>query len=169
MCELERERGGILDEHRFAEEADERRVLLLEEERLRLIEEKELVRLMETERKAFLVDQRKAHEAEVKELVAQSENQLTHREDQEGRLEHAESTVRRLEQEVEELESMIKKVGLDQDAMYQEPCSSDDGLIQTEREETDPAMHETSQLTVKPRFERIVKDASVGMRREGEG
>ena len=35
-------------------------MLLLEEERLRLIEEKELVRLMEAERKAFLVDQRRA-------------------------------------------------------------------------------------------------------------
>ena len=53
------------------------RGLLLEEERLRLIEEKELARLMEAERKAFLGVQRRAHEAEVKELVAQSENQLS--------------------------------------------------------------------------------------------
>ena len=141
-------RGRIPDdEHRFTEEADERRLLLLEEERLRLIEEKELLRLMEAEREAFLVDQRRAHEAEVKELVARSENQLTHRKAQEGRLEHAESTVRRLEQEVKELESMIKKVG----------------LIQIKREETDPAMREASKV------ERIVKDASVGMRRECEG
>ena len=65
---------------------------------------------------------------------------------------HDESTVRRLEQEVEELQSMIKKVGLDQDARYEELRSSADGLIQTERAETDPATRETSQLTVKPRL-----------------
>ena len=76
---------------------------------------------------------RKAHEAEVKELVTQSENQLmhlrkqaeaamtakrrskVHREAQEGRLEHAESTARRLEQEAK-------------------------------REETNLAVHDTSQL-----------------------
>ena len=76
VCELERERVGIRDvEHRLTEETDERRLLQLEEERLRLIEEKELVRLMEAERKAFSVDRRRAHEAEVKELV--SEKQLT--------------------------------------------------------------------------------------------
>ena len=43
----------------------------------RLIEEKELVRLMETERKSVFVDQKRVHDAEVKELVAQSENRLT--------------------------------------------------------------------------------------------
>ena len=74
------------------------------------------LRLKEAERKAFFVDQRRAHDAEVEELVAQSENQFTHRKAQEGRSEHAESTVRRLGQEVKELESMIKKVGLDQGA-----------------------------------------------------
>ena len=81
-----------IDEHRFTEVADERRLLLLEEGGSRLIEEKELVRLMEAERKAFLLDQRRAHDAEVKELVAQSENQLPHREAKKGRLELAEST-----------------------------------------------------------------------------
>ena len=98
--------------------------------------------------------------------MVQSEIQLTHREALEGRLEHAESTVRRLEQEVEEMESMIKKVGLDQDARCEELRSSADGLIQIMREETDPAKRETSQLTVKPRlnalrrmqaWERVVK------------
>ena len=91
-------------------------MLLLEGESLRLIDEKELVRLVEAERKAFLVDQRRAHEAELKGLVAQSENQLTYRKALEGRLEKAESTVHRLEQEVNEQDSMIKKVGQDQDA-----------------------------------------------------
>ena len=86
-----------------------------------------------------------------------------------GRSEHAESTVRRLEQEVEELESMIKNVRLDQDARYEELRSWADGLIQAKREETDLAVHETSKLTVKTKVERIVKDASVGMRRKGEG
>ena len=77
VCELERERAGIRDdEHRLTEEADERRLLLLEEERLRLIEEKELVRLMEAERKAFIADQRRGHEAEVKELVVKSNTML---------------------------------------------------------------------------------------------
>ena len=55
--------------------------------------------------------------------MAQSENQLTHREAQEG-----------------------------QDARYEELRSSADSLIQTKREETDPAMHETSHRTVKPRL-----------------
>ena len=64
MCELERQRGRIRDyEHRLTEEANERRLLLLEEERLRLIEEQELVRLKEAERNAFPVDQRRAHDA----------------------------------------------------------------------------------------------------------
>ena len=84
--------------------------------------------------------------------MAQSETQLTHREAQEGRWEHAESIVRRLEKELEELESMIKKVGLDQDARYEELRSSADGLIQIKLEETEPAMHKTSQFTVKPRL-----------------
>ena len=75
--------------------------------------------------------------------MAQSENQLTHREAQEGQS---------LEQEVGELQSMTMKVVLDQDARYEELRSSGDGLIQTQREETDPAMRETSQLTVKPRL-----------------
>ena len=83
--------------------------------------------------------------------MAQSENQLTHREAQEERLERAESTVRRLEQEVEELESMIKKVVLHHDARYEEIRSSADGLIQAKREETDLAVRETAHLTFKPR------------------
>ena len=83
----------------------------LKRKRLSLTEEKELVRLMEAERKAFLVAQRRAHEAEVKELVVQSENQLTHRKAQEGRWEHAESIVRRLEQQAKELQ--VKKVVMD--------------------------------------------------------
>ena len=58
------------------------------------------MRLMEAERKAFLVDHSRAHEAGLMELVTQSENQLTHRKAKEGRLEQAESTVQRLEQEV---------------------------------------------------------------------
>lgn len=111
---------------------------------------------------------KRAHAAEVKELVEQSENQLArcrkqadaeieaamtakrrsevHREALEGRLEHAESTARRLEQEAKELQSMIKKVVLDQDARYEELRSSADALIQAKREETDLAVHETSQL-----------------------
>ena len=60
--------------------------------------------------------------------------------------------MRRLKQEVKELESMIKKVGLDQDARYEELRSSADGFIQIKREETDPAMRETWQLTVEPRL-----------------
>ena len=108
-----------------------------------------LVRLMEAERRAFPADQRRAHEAEVKESVAQSENQL-HMDRPRW---HAESTVRRLEQEVEELESMIKKVALDQDAGYEELRASADGLLQAEREETDLAVHETSQLTVETKVE----------------
>ena len=111
---------------------------------MRLLEEKELVRLTEAERKAFIADQRRADEAEVEELVAESEKQLTHREAQERRLKHAESTVRRLEQEVKELANMIKKVGLDQDARHEELRSSADGLIQAQRE--------ASQHTVKPRL-----------------
>ena len=67
-------------------------------------------------------------------------------------MEHAESIVRRLGQEVKELESMNKKVGLDQDARYEELRSSTDCLIQIKRAETDPAMHETSRLTDKPRL-----------------
>ena len=51
--------------------------------------------------------------AELKELVAQSENQLMHREAQEGRWEHAESTVRRLEQQAKELQGMIKNFVMD--------------------------------------------------------
>ena len=81
--------------------------------------------------------------------MAQSQNQLMHRKAQEGCLVQAESTVQRLEQEVKELESTIKKVVQDQDARYEELRSSADGLIQIKREETDPAMRETSQLTVK--------------------
>ena len=126
--------------------------MLLEGKRLRLIEEKELVRLMEAERKVFLVDQRRAQEAELMELVTQSENQLADREAQEGRSWHAESAVQRLEQEVKELESMIEKVVQDQDARYEELRSSADGLIQIKCEETDPAMRETSQRTVKSRL-----------------
>ena len=84
--------------------------------------------------------------------MTQSENLLTHRKAQKGRLEQAESTVQRLEQEVQELESMIKKVVQDQEARYEELRSSGDGSIQIKREETDPAMRETSQLTVKPRL-----------------
>ena len=61
-----------------------------------------------------------------------------HRKAQEGRLEQAESTVQRLEQEVKELESMIKKVGHDQDARYEKLRSLADGLLQIKREETDP-------------------------------
>ena len=52
----------------------------------------------------------------------------------------------------EELQSMIKKVVLDQDARYEELRSSTDGLIQAEREETNLAVHETPQLTSKPRL-----------------
>ena len=44
----------------MTEEADERRLLMVEEEGLRLIEEKELVRLTEAARKAFLVDEKKS-------------------------------------------------------------------------------------------------------------
>ena len=50
-------------------------------------------------------------------------------------MEHAESTVRLLLQE--ELQSMIKKDVLDQDARYEELRSSADGLIQAKREGTD--------------------------------
>ena len=70
-------------------------MLLLEEERLRLIEEKELVRLIEAERKAFLVDQRRGHDAEVKELVAQSENQLKQRRPRRNRMRGMRNFVRR--------------------------------------------------------------------------
>ena len=52
--------------------------------------------------------------------MAQSQNQLMHRKVQEGRLEQAESTVQRLEQDFKELESMIEKVVQDQDARYEE-------------------------------------------------
>ena len=48
---------------------------------------------------------------ELKDLVAQSENQLIHRLAQEGRWEHAESIVRRLEQQAKELQ--VKKVVMD--------------------------------------------------------
>ena len=65
--------------------------------------------------------------------MAQSQNQLMHRKAQEGRLEQAESTVQRLEQEVKELESTIKKVGQDEDARYEELRSSADGLVQIKR------------------------------------
>ena len=62
-------------------------------------------------------------------------------------MEHAESTVRRLEQEAKELQSTIKKVVLDQELR-----PSTDGLIQDKREETNLAVHETPQLTSKPRL-----------------
>ena len=58
----------------------------------------------------------------------------------------------RFEQEVNEWESMIKKVGLDQDARYEELRSSAFGSIKIKREETDPAVREASQRTVKPRL-----------------
>ena len=51
-----------------------------------------------------------------------------------------------------ELESMIKKVVQDQDAKHVEIRSSACGLIQTKRGETDPAVCETAQFTVKPRL-----------------
>ena len=47
---------------------------------------------------------------------------------------------------------MIEKVVQGQDARYEELRSSADGLIQIKREETDPAMRETSQVTVNPRL-----------------
>ena len=53
---------------------------------------------------------------------------------------------------VQELESVIKKVVQDHDAKHTEIRSSADGLIQTKRGETDPAMCEKAQFTVKPRL-----------------
>ena len=73
-----------------------------------------------------------------------------------------------LEQELEELQSMIKKVALDQQMRGDEELrSSADGLIQTKREEQDLGRARNIAAHGQTKVERIVMDASVRVCREG--
>ena len=121
------------DEHRFTEEADERQFLQFEEERLRLMQEKKVLRLTREESTGRRNQGVGGAGAECSSCI-------------EGPRRDAWSKLK------SPLDSMIKKVGQDQNARYEKFRSSADGLIQIKREETDPSMPEISQLTVKPRL-----------------